>query len=38
MNKINKGFLNNNIMEIVDSYLPNQMVALLKKKLPEVFK
>ena len=38
MNKIYKGFLNNNIMEIVDSYLPNQMVALLKKKLPEVFK
>ncbi len=38
MNKINKAFLNNNIMEIVDSYLPNQMVALLKKKLPEVFK
>jgi len=38
MNKINKGFLNNNIMEIVDTYLPNQMVALLKKKLPEVFK
>ena len=38
INKINKGFLNNNIMEIVDSYLPNQMVALLKKKLPEVFK
>lgn len=38
MNKINKGFLNNNIMEIVDAYLPNQMVALLKKKLPEVFK
>lgn len=38
MNKINKGFLNNNIMEIVDNYLPNQMVALLKKKLPEVFK
>jgi len=38
MNKINKGFLNNNIMDIVDSYLPNQMVALLKKKLPEVFR
>jgi len=38
MKKINKGFLNNNIMEIVDSYLPNQMVTLLKKKLPEVFK
>jgi queuine/archaeosine tRNA-ribosyltransferase len=38
MNKINKGFLNNNIMEIVDSYLPNQMVSLLKKKLPGVFK
>jgi len=38
MNKINKGFLNNNIMEIVNSYLPNRMVVLLKKKLPEVFK
>lgn len=38
MNKINKGFLNNNIMGVVDSYLPTQMVALLKKKLPEVFK
>ncbi len=38
MNKINKGFLNNNIMEVVDSYLPNQMVASLKKKLPEVFR
>jgi hypothetical protein len=38
MNKINKGFLNNNIMEIVDTYLPNQMLALLKKKLPEVFR
>jgi len=38
MNKINKGFLNNNIMEIVDSYLPKKMVVLLKKKLPEVFK
>ena len=38
MNKINKGFLNNNIMEIVDTYLPNQIVALLKKKLPEVFR
>lgn len=38
MNKINKGFLNNNIIEMVDSYLPNQMVVLLKKKLPEVFK
>lgn len=38
MNKINKGFLNNNIMEVVDSYLPKQMVASLKKKLPEVFR
>ena len=38
MNKINKGFLNNNIMEIADDYLPNQMAVLLKKKLPEVFK
>jgi len=38
MNKINKGFLNNNVMEIVDSYLPNRMVVLLKEKLPEVFK
>ena len=38
MNKINKGFLNNNMIEIVDSYLPNRMVVLLKEKLPEVFK
>ena len=38
MNKINKGFLNNNIMEIADDYLPNQIAVLLKKKLPEVFK
>ena len=38
MNKINKGFLNNNMIEIVDSYLPNRMVVLLKEKLPEDFK
>ena len=38
MNKINKGLLDNNIMEMVDRYLPNPMVVLLKKKLPEVFK
>ena len=38
MYKINKGLLDNNIMEMVDRYLPNLMVVLLKKKLPEVFK